>query len=243
MHKCGRNSAVFLSSVWAHVFLAADIPIHTEPILQISRGAAGDTVWPVHRHVVAGLYTSRNAHRRTSICWIKWGTMISTSGFFHSLTCWIVLYKQNLVWWAWAFIGGQKFRNLVWNMCVRALRTMYIAIILLCYMLVVDICVGFLVIDNSKHYTYVFNDKTCVSYNTILFLWQFDQMMKIVEVLGIPPAPILNQASKTKKFFERLPDGTYICKKTKDSKKVSPVASAFHSQRVMFIEYSIWTSA
>lgn len=31
---------------------------------------------------------------------------------------------------------------------------------------------------------------------------EFDQMMKIVEVLGIPPANFLNKALKTDKFFE-----------------------------------------
>lgn len=50
---------------------------------------------------------------------------------------------------------------------------------------------------------------------------QFDQMMKIVEVLGIPPAHILDQAPKTRKFFERLPNKTYVCKKPKDNKRVS----------------------
>lgn len=50
---------------------------------------------------------------------------------------------------------------------------------------------------------------------------QFDQMMKIVEVLGIPPADLLDRAPKTRKFFDQLPDRTYICRKPKDSKRVS----------------------
>lgn len=53
------------------------------------------------------------------------------------------------------------------------------------------------------------------------FMLQFDQMMKIVEVLGIPPADLLDRAPKTRKFFDQLPDRTYICRKPKDSKRVS----------------------
>ena len=49
---------------------------------------------------------------------------------------------------------------------------------------------------------------------------QFDQIMKIVEILGIPPNNMLDEAPKTKKFFDRLPDGSYIMKKSRDGKKV-----------------------
>lgn len=45
-------------------------------------------------------------------------------------------------------------------------------------------------------------------------------MNKIVEVLSIPPAHILDQAPKARKFFEKLPDGTWNLKKTKDGKRV-----------------------
>lgn len=34
---------------------------------------------------------------------------------------------------------------------------------------------------------------------------EVDQMNKIVEVLGMPPKHLLDQASKTRKFFEKLP--------------------------------------
>lgn len=54
----------------------------------------------------------------------------------------------------------------------------------------------------------------------IFILIQVDQMNKIVEVLGIPPAHILDQAPKARKFFEKLPDGTWNLKKTKDGKRV-----------------------
>ena len=52
-------------------------------------------------------------------------------------------------------------------------------------------------------------------------MFQFDQMMKIVEVLGMPPKHILDQAPKARKYFDQLPDGSYICKKPKDGKKVT----------------------
>ena len=62
-------------------------------------------------------------------------------------------------------------------------------------------------------------------------VFQFDQMMKIVEVLGMPPAHILDQGSKTRKYFDKLlTDGsyTYIPKKSKDGKKVSTENLFFH---------------
>lgn len=64
----------------------------------------------------------------------------------------------------------------------------------------------------------------------ILPVEQVDQMNKIVEVLGIPPAHILDQAPKARKFFEKLPDGTWNLKKTKDGKRVSYI-----------IRMTVWT--
>ncbi|KAM4699275.1 dual specificity tyrosine-phosphorylation-regulated kinase 1A isoform 1-T2 [Discoglossus pictus] len=48
---------------------------------------------------------------------------------------------------------------------------------------------------------------------------EVDQMNKIVEVLGIPTAHILDQAPKARKFFEKTPEGIWNLKKTKDGKK------------------------
>ncbi|ESN96202.1 hypothetical protein HELRODRAFT_68132, partial [Helobdella robusta] len=49
---------------------------------------------------------------------------------------------------------------------------------------------------------------------------EFDQLMKIIEVLGLPPTQMLDSASKTKKFFDVLPYGKtgiiYVPKKSKD---------------------------
>lgn len=53
-----------------------------------------------------------------------------------------------------------------------------------------------------------------------MFCWQVDQMNKIVEVLGVPPSHILEQASKARKFFEKMSDSTWCVKKTKDGKRV-----------------------
>ncbi|CAH1796568.1 unnamed protein product [Owenia fusiformis] len=58
---------------------------------------------------------------------------------------------------------------------------------------------------------------------------EFDQMMKITEVLGIPPASILDNAPKARKYFDKLPNGTYVCKKPKDGKKYkSPCTRKLH---------------
>ncbi|XP_067676238.1 dual specificity tyrosine-phosphorylation-regulated kinase 1B-like isoform X2 [Haliotis asinina] len=54
---------------------------------------------------------------------------------------------------------------------------------------------------------------------------EFDQMMKIVEVLGMPPKHILDQAPKARKYFDQQPDGTYACKRPKDNKKYKQAGS------------------
>ena len=54
----------------------------------------------------------------------------------------------------------------------------------------------------------------------VVVVVQFDQIMKIIEILGMPPNHMLDEAPKTKKFFDRLPDGSYIVKKSRDGKKV-----------------------
>lgn len=59
-----------------------------------------------------------------------------------------------------------------------------------------------------------------LKYNQYFFL-KVDQMNKIVEVLGIPPNHIMDLAPKARKFFEKLSDGTWSVKKTKDGKRVS----------------------
>lgn len=48
---------------------------------------------------------------------------------------------------------------------------------------------------------------------------EFDQMNKIVEVLGIPPAHMLEQGSKTRRYFDKFPDGTWQLKRLKEGKK------------------------
>lgn len=47
---------------------------------------------------------------------------------------------------------------------------------------------------------------------------EHDQMMRIVEVLGMPPKHMLESAPKTKKFFDKNEDGTYTCRRSRDGK-------------------------
>ena len=54
-----------------------------------------------------------------------------------------------------------------------------------------------------------------------VFVFQYDQMMKIVEVLGMPPSHILDQAPKARKYFDKQPDGSYLPRKGKEGKKVT----------------------
>jgi hypothetical protein len=59
---------------------------------------------------------------------------------------------------------------------------------------------------------------------------QFDQMMKIVEVLGMPPSPLLDQAPKARRFFDKLQDGSYVPRISKDGKKVGDTMGSFSPQ-------------
>ncbi|XP_062341040.1 dual specificity tyrosine-phosphorylation-regulated kinase 1A isoform X1 [Osmerus eperlanus] len=54
---------------------------------------------------------------------------------------------------------------------------------------------------------------------------EVDQMNKIVEVLGVPPNHILDQAPKARKFFEKMSDSTWSAKKTKDGKRYKPAGT------------------
>uniref|UniRef100_A0A7E4V626 dual-specificity kinase n=1 Tax=Panagrellus redivivus TaxID=6233 RepID=A0A7E4V626_PANRE len=54
---------------------------------------------------------------------------------------------------------------------------------------------------------------------------EFDQMMKIVEVLGIPPRNMLDAAPKTRKFFEKDESGEYHCRRPRDMKLYKPPGS------------------
>ncbi|KAK2165089.1 hypothetical protein LSH36_55g08046 [Paralvinella palmiformis] len=47
---------------------------------------------------------------------------------------------------------------------------------------------------------------------------EFDQMMKIIEVLGMPPQQLLEQAQKAGKFFEKTSDGIFVPKASKDGR-------------------------
>eukprot|EP00118_Oscarella_pearsei_P003037 m.12674 g.12674 ORF g.12674 m.12674 type:complete len:543 (+) comp24227_c0_seq2:264-1892(+) len=48
---------------------------------------------------------------------------------------------------------------------------------------------------------------------------ELDQMYKVTEVLGIPPASFLDQGQKTRKYFEKNSDGSYSLKRSRDSRK------------------------
>jgi len=55
----------------------------------------------------------------------------------------------------------------------------------------------------------------------ILMVWRFqaDQLNKIIEVLGLPPKHLLDLGQKTRRFFDKLPDGNYVLKKPKTSRR------------------------
>lgn len=47
-------------------------------------------------------------------------------------------------------------------------------------------------------------------------------MNKIVEVLGMPPKHILDQAHKARKYFDKYLDGSYALKMPRDERKYKP---------------------
>ena len=49
-------------------------------------------------------------------------------------------------------------------------------------------------------------------------------MQKIVEVLGIPPRHILDNAPKARTYFDRVSDGNYVPRKTMKDGKVKKVS-------------------
>ena len=46
-------------------------------------------------------------------------------------------------------------------------------------------------------------------------------MNKIVEVLGMPPVNMLEHGSKSRRFFDKFPDGSWQIKRIKEGKKVN----------------------
>ena len=54
-------------------------------------------------------------------------------------------------------------------------------------------------------------------------------MMKIVEVLGMPSTQLLDKAPKCRKFFDKMPDGSYVPKKSREGKKVIILDGVFRA--------------
>jgi len=57
---------------------------------------------------------------------------------------------------------------------------------------------------------------------------EVDQVNKIVEVLGLPPKHVLDQAPKAKKYFHKLPDGSYVLNVSKEKKYRGPGSRKIH---------------
>ena len=55
---------------------------------------------------------------------------------------------------------------------------------------------------------------------------EFDQMNKIVEVLDMPPVAMLEQGTKSKRYFDLQPDATWQVKRLKDPVNPPPSAQA-----------------
>ncbi|XP_029432364.1 dual specificity tyrosine-phosphorylation-regulated kinase 1B-like isoform X2 [Rhinatrema bivittatum] len=65
---------------------------------------------------------------------------------------------------------------------------------------------------------------------------EVDQMNKIVEVLGVPPSHMLDQAPKARKYFDRLPDGIWNFKRNKDVKKEYKLPGSRRLHEVLGVE-------
>lgn len=81
------------------------------------------------------------------------------------------------------------------------------------------------------HFIRFYGERARITFSPSIFcdFLQVDQMNKIVEVLGMPPKHLLDQAHKTRKYFDKLSDGSYVMKKSKDGKKYrSPSTRRLH---------------
>jgi len=65
---------------------------------------------------------------------------------------------------------------------------------------------------------------------------EVDQMNKIVEVLGLPPKHILDQAHKTRKFFDKAPEGSYVLKKTTNNQRKYKAPGTRKLQDILGVE-------
>ncbi|XP_015706821.1 dual specificity tyrosine-phosphorylation-regulated kinase 1B-like [Coturnix japonica] len=63
-----------------------------------------------------------------------------------------------------------------------------------------------------------------------------DQMNRIVEVLGLPPPHMLEQAPKARKYFEKLPEGGWALKRNKETKKEYKVPGTRRLHEVLGVE-------
>ena len=63
-------------------------------------------------------------------------------------------------------------------------------------------------------------------------------MYKIVEVLGIPPASFLDQGTKTRKYFDKNPDGNYEIKRQRELRRVSLPHRLVDIDSVMYVASS-----
>lgn len=65
---------------------------------------------------------------------------------------------------------------------------------------------------------------------------EVDQMNKIVEVVGIPPSHMLEQAPKARKYFDKLADGLWAVKKVKEVKKEYRAAATRKLHTIIGVE-------
>ncbi|KTF83490.1 hypothetical protein cypCar_00009956 [Cyprinus carpio] len=77
------------------------------------------------------------------------------------------------------------------------------------------------IIKNKK----AFLNQAQIEVRLLELMNKHDTEMKYYIVLGIPPNHIMDLAPKARKFFEKLSDGTWSIKKTKDGKRYKPPAS------------------
>lgn len=128
-----RNSVYAMITRWSVLFLSSDLSIYSIKILPFSRGTAGDSVWYCNWYVVTWLYFSRDAHRRTVVCWVKWGMFME---FVYSVTHWEVcefsdeylqLLCYQLFWfiyqpvWPWLFHNNTfpSYRRIKWTRLLK----------------------------------------------------------------------------------------------------------------------------
>lgn len=114
-------SVPYLNILSTCVSCLADLPVHTEQVLPLTRGPARPALWPGNRHVESWLYSGGDAHRRTSLCRLQWGIYCL---IVYNISCICMCTLRECVFWICStsvaistFVVNSFLGSLVFSKC------------------------------------------------------------------------------------------------------------------------------